>query len=320
MLVTILPLLLAAHVAVHEDVYYTSSDWQRYGPECTYDVLVNMSLANIIHENDNFCSMIASELKCRPKGSDTLSCRFVNGQIIRPEPDDTRCSNARNYVPINEKFVNEDPFEIRFNKKGIENLVVSRYIPRWRLDMIRVIVGQLNIGFEIENSHDRFVVMENSSVGYCEVEVKMSRAGYGRGNGVEREGQVEIVFEPERPDLVPLNRASLRIEKVRHTKECPSRKIYFFGNHEDFSFGNKSTFMDTTSSISHMHVSHKEMYSYTESTGIMRALNRPRTMRLYQKISLSLKSINPARNSLPEIMEPASTSLYAYTNLPPVAE
>ncbi|CAK9804258.1 hypothetical protein ANTQUA_LOCUS3994 [Anthophora quadrimaculata] len=292
MLVTILPLLLAAHVAVHEDVYYTSSDWQRYGPECTYDVLVNMSLANIIHENDNFCSMIASELKCRPKGSDTLSCRFVNGQIIRPEPDDTRCSNARNYVPINEKFVNEDPFEIRFNKKG----------------------------FEIENSHDRFVVMENSSVGYCEVEVKMSRAGYGRGNGVEREGQVEIVFEPERPDLVPLNRASLRIEKVRHTKECPSRKIYFFGNHEDFSFGNKSTFMDTTSSISHMHVSHKEMYSYTESTGIMRALNRPRTMRLYQKISLSLKSINPARNSLPEIMEPASTSLYAYTNLPPVAE
>ncbi|CAK9819178.1 hypothetical protein ANTPLA_LOCUS10103 [Anthophora plagiata] len=292
MLVTILPLLLAAHVAVHEDVYYTSSDWQRYGPECTYDVLVNMSLANIIQENDNFCSMIASELKCRPKNSDTLSCRFVNGRIIRPEPDDTRCSNARNYVPINEKFVNEDPFEIRFNKKG----------------------------FEIENSHDRFVVMENSSVGYCEVEVKMSRAGYGRGNAVEHEGQVEIVFEPERPDLVPLNRASLRIEKVRHTKECPSRKIYFFGNHEDFSFGNKSTFMDTTSSISHMHISHKEMYSYTESTGIMRALNRPRTMRLYQKISLSLKSINPARNSLPEIMEPASTSLYAYTNLPPVAE
>ncbi|KOC59837.1 Vitellogenin [Habropoda laboriosa] len=279
-----------------------------------------MSLANIVHENDNFCSMIASELKCRPKGSDSLSCRFANGKIVRPDPDDTRCSNARNFVPISEKFVSEDPFEIRFNSKGIENLVVSRSIARWRLDMIRAIVGQLNIGFEVDNERDRFVTMENSSFGLCEVEVMMSRAGYGRGSDVERQGHVEIVFEPERPGLVPLSRASLRIEKIRHTKMCPNKKIYFFGNHEDFSFGNKKTFMDMTTLISQMHVSHKDMYSYTESAGIMKTLSRPRTMRLYQKISLSLKSIDPARNSLPEIMEPASTSLYAYTNLEQISE
>lgn len=208
-----------------------------------------MSLANIVHERDNFCSMIASELKCRPKGSDTLGCRFANGKIVRPNPDDSRCSNAKNFVPINDKFINEDPFEIRFNSKGIENLVVPRSIPRWRLDMIRVIVDKLNVGFEVENGRDRFVTMENSSIGYCEVEVKMTRPGYGRGNGAESEGLFDIVFEPKRANLVPLSRAALGIDKVRQPKKCPNRKIYFFGNHEDFSFGHKNTFMDMASII-----------------------------------------------------------------------
>ncbi|XP_017876773.1 vitellogenin-like [Ceratina calcarata] len=314
MLVIILPFLLAARVAVHEQ---EDSDWHRNGPECTYDVLVNMSLANIVHEKDNFCSMIASELKCRPMGSDTLRCRFVNGKIVRPDPHDRRCSNAQNFVPVSDRFINEDPFEIRFNPKGIENLVVSRNIPKWRLDMIRTITGQLNVGFELDDSRDRFVTMENSSVGYCEVEVKMSRTGYRQEN---RHGDFEIDFEPERAGLVPLNRAALAIEKVRDPKNCPHRKIYFFGNHEDFSSGNKNTFMDMVTSISHMSVSPSEFHSYTESSGMMRTLNRPRTMRIHQKISLTLKSISPARDSMPEVQSPASTSLYAYTNLQSIPE
>ncbi|CAL7936600.1 unnamed protein product [Xylocopa violacea] len=321
MLVIILPFLLAAHVAVDDDhARQTVPDWQRYGPECTYDVLVNMSLANIVHEWDNFCSMIASELKCRPRGSDTLLCRFVNGRIVRPDPEDDRCSNARGFVPIRDRFVDEEPFEIRFNSKGIENLVVPRSIPRWRLDMIRVIVGQLNVGFELESGQDRFVTMENSNIGYCEVEVKVSRAGYGRGNGMARDGDYEIVFELERPGIVPLNRAALRIEKVRQPKSCPNRKVYFFGNHEDFSLGNRNTFMDMSTSISQMYISNRGLLSYTESTGVMRTLNKPRTMRMHQRISVSLKSIDPARSSLPEIVSPASTSLYSYTNLETIRE
>ncbi|XP_060817119.1 vitellogenin-like [Bombus pascuorum] len=317
MLVIILPFFLAAHVAVYDNAY-ENSDWQRYGPECTYDVLVNMSLANIVHEKDNFCSMIASELKCRPKGSDTLSCRFTNGKIIRPDPNNDRCSNSKNFVPVTDRFINEEPFEIRFNSKGIENLVVPRNISRRRLDMIRVIVGQLNVGFELENGQDRFVTMEDSSMGYCEVEVKVSRAGYERG--VMGQEGYDIVFEPERPDTLPLSVGSLTIDKVRQPKQCPNRKIYFFGNHEDFSIENKNTFMDMTTSISQMHISREEMYSFTESKGVMRTLNRPRTMRMHQKIGLSLKSINPAQSPLPEIKSPASTNLYAYTNLERVPE
>ncbi|XP_076235977.1 vitellogenin [Calliopsis andreniformis] len=315
MLVIILPFLLAARVAVDE---YSESDWQRYGPESTYDVLVNMSLANIVHEKDNFCSMIASELKCRPRGSDTLNCRFVNGKIVRPDPEDDRCSNARNFVPVSDRFINADPFEIRFNSRGIENLVVSRNIPRWRLDMIRTIVGQMNVGFELEKGHQRLITMENSSIGYCEVEIKMWRTGYNR-ESTENE-DMEIVFEPERPDIVSLDRAALKIEKIRHPKKCPNRKIYFFGNHEDFSLGNKTTFMDMTTSNSHISISQNELHSYTENTGVMRTLDKPRTMQLYQKISLTLKSVNPARTPLPEIWNPASTSLYAYMSLERIPE
>lgn len=205
-----------------------------------------MSLSNVIHDEDTICSMIASELKCRAKGSDTLNCRFTNGRIVRPDPvRDERCSNARDFVPMSDRFVDEEPFEIRFNARGIENLVVSRDIARWRLDMMRAILGQLNVGFELGREHDRFVAMENSSIGRCEVEVKVSRAGYGReGDGG---GEFEIVLEPERGDMVPLSRGSLWIEKVRWPKRCPNRKIYFFGNHQDFSLGGKNIFMDMVS-------------------------------------------------------------------------
>mgnify|MGYP004576684677 CR=1 FL=1 len=232
--------------AAYVSVPIGNTDWQRYGPECTYNVLVNMSLANVVDERDNFCSMIRSELKCRPKHSDTLSCYFANGRIVRPVANDTRCTNRRNFVPISDRFVGGDPFEIRFNSRGIENLVVSRNIRRRELDMIRVIVGQLNVGFRLEeeDGRDRFVTMENSSMGYCEVELKVSRARY---EGDKGQREFEIVFEPELLDAIPLNAASLAIDKVRQPTQCPNRRIYFFGNNEDFSLGNSSVFMNMVS-------------------------------------------------------------------------
>ncbi|KAK1131515.1 hypothetical protein K0M31_017792 [Melipona bicolor] len=305
MLITILPFFLAAYVSVPDN-----TDWQRYGPECTYNVLVNMSLANIVDERDNFCSMIRSELKCRPRHSDTLSCYFANGRIVRPSASDTRCTNRRDFVPISDRFVGDDPFEIRFNPRGIENLVVSRDIRRRELDMIRVIVGQLNVGFRMEeDGRDRFVTMENSSMGHCEVELKVSRARY-EGDVGQRE--FEIIFEPEPPDTIPLNAASLTIDKVRQPTQCHNRRIYFFGNSEDFSLGNSGVFMNMTTSTSQMYISNREMYSFTETTG---ELTSSKLMPMYQKISLSLQSIAAARGPLPEIRRPASTSLYSYADV-----
>ncbi|KAG7206762.1 hypothetical protein KM043_000681 [Ampulex compressa] len=270
MLVPILPFFLAARIAVDQGAH-PRSQWQQYGPECTYQVLVNMSLSNIVHEDDNFCSMIASELRCRPVGSDTLTCRFLNGHITRPDPEQSRCTNARDFVPVTTKFVTADPFEIRFNPRGIENLVVSRNIPRWRLDMIKAIVGQLNVGFEYEERRQRYATMENSTIGYCEVEIKVGRAGYGAQRLATN---FEIVLEPERADVIPLSRGSLVIYKNRPPKKCPRKAVYFFGNHRDFSAGNKDVYMDMTSSNSYMMIGKNQFHSYTEVQGVMRTTKR----------------------------------------------
>jgi len=207
-----------------------------------------MSLANIVQENDNFCVMIATELKCRSKGDDSLSCHFQNSRIKRPDPKNNRCSNAKDFVPTRYKFVGDETFEIRFNAKGIENLVVYRSIPRWRLDMIKIIVSQLNIGFEMQEHRDRFIIMENSTVGHCEVDVKIIRKdpdSEGNDDDSIENKNFEIEFMPSSVKLArPLVMERLEVEKIRQPKRCPRRTIYFFGNHEDYSHGDRQLYMD----------------------------------------------------------------------------
>ncbi|KAL0123697.1 hypothetical protein PUN28_005897 [Cardiocondyla obscurior] len=277
-----------------------------------------MSLANIVREDDNFCVMMATELKCRPKGEDSLSCRFQNSQIKRPDPSYNRCSNAKDFVPTKYKFVGDEPFEIRFNPKGIENLVVPRSIPRWRLDMIKVIVSQLNVGFEVRERRDKFTIMENSTVGHCEVDVKIIRQSFTENDddSTEKSESFEIGFMPPGEELGHTSIVErFQVEKVRHPKRCPRRTIYFFGDYEDYSHGDKQVYMDMITSMSHITISKDEFVSYTISEGIMKTANKSRTMRPYQKISLKLKGIDLARSSLPEILNPASTSLFAFSNL-----
>lgn len=243
-------LVAVANVTV--DDAHRQSEWAVYGPECTYDVLVNMSLANIVQENDNFCAMIATELKCRPKGDDSLSCHFQNSRIKRPEPKDSRCSNAKDFVPTRYKFVGDEPFEIRFNSRGIANLVVHKSIPRWKLDMIKTIVSQLNVGFEMPERRDRFTIMENSTVGHCEVDVRIVRGGFevNDDDSTEKDENFELGFmlSSEQPAR-SLAMEQFRVEKIRQPKRCPRRTIYFFGNQEDYSHGDKRLYMDMVTII-----------------------------------------------------------------------
>lgn len=242
----------AANIVVDDP--HRQSEWALYGPECTYDVLVNMSLAHIVEENDNFCSMIAAELKCRLKGHDILHCHFQNARIKRPDPQSDRCSNARDFVPTRYKFVDEDPFEIRFNSRGIENLVVHRTIPRWKLDMIKAIVSQLNIGFETHERRDVFTIMENSTVGHCEVNVKITRGGPDSSeddnddsDDDSAEGNEDFELGLISVDEIARPAAALErihVEKVRQPTRCLRRMTYFFGNHEDYSHGNDQLYMD----------------------------------------------------------------------------
>jgi hypothetical protein len=202
-----------------------------------------MSLANIVHENDNFCSMIASELKCRPKGHDSLSCHFGNSRIKRPDPEKGRCTNARDFVSTRYKFVDEKPFEIRFNSRGIVNLVVHRTIPRWRLAMIKDIVSQLNVGFEVWEGRHSFVMTENSAMGQCKIDIKIM---YGDPDSMEDDDDDDsseekkddadfvIGFASSSGEFTQPVEKRYRVEKLRDPKKC-TQATYFFGNHENYN-------------------------------------------------------------------------------------
>ncbi|XP_070161877.1 vitellogenin-like isoform X1 [Polyergus mexicanus] len=253
---------------------------------------------------------------------DDVRSGMHNSRIKRPDPKDNRCSNAENFVPTRYKFVDEEPFEIRFNTRGIENLVVYRTIPRWRLDMIKVIVSQLNIGFEMQERRNRFTIMENSTVGHCEVDIKIIREGHDfeeDDDPSKKNDNFEIGFlssdELARPII-----ERLRVEKTRQPKKCPQRTIYFFGNHEDYSRYNGELYMDMTTSASLITISKDKFVSYTISEGIMKTVNKSRIMRPHQNISLKLKRIDFAQSIMPEITNPASTSLFAFSNLEVISE
>ncbi|XP_014471545.1 PREDICTED: vitellogenin-3-like [Dinoponera quadriceps] len=329
MLVTILPYFLAAQVAV--DDTSRQSEWAMYGGECTYDVFVMMSLSNITRADDNFCSSIKSELKCRPKGQDSLSCHFQNSRIRHPGPEEGNCTNSMGSVPTRTRFIDEEPFEIRFDPRGIQNLVVHRTIPRWQLDMIKVIVSQLNIGFEVLERRDRFAIMENSTMGYCEVDVKFVHDSSeendddehedGSVEQGEKEGEdFEIQFMSTNNKPARTLDEKFHVQKIREPTRCPRRTIYFFGNEGDYSRGNGELYMDMTDSTSHIMITKNKFKSLTMSAGVMKMANKSHVMRPHQNIVLKLKRIDLARNSPPEIQNPASTSLFAFSSLETIPE
>lgn len=52
----------------------------------------------------------------------------------------------------------------------------------------------------------------------------------------------------------------------------------------------------------------------------MKTANKSRIMRPHQNISLKLKRIDFAQTLMPEIQNPASTSLFAFSNLETIPE
>ncbi|EZA48400.1 uncharacterized protein LOC105285599 [Ooceraea biroi] len=320
MLVTLLPFFLVANVVVDDS--RRQSEWTTYGAECTYDVFVNMSLANVVHEGDNYCSMIVSELKCRPKGDDSLSCYFGSFNIRRPDPKKSRCTNTLD-LSTQQKFLDEKPFEIRFNPHGIENLVVHRTIPRWRLALIKNIVSQLNIGFKVQENRDRFSMQDNSAIGQCEADVQIIR---GDPESAEDDDDDDssavganfmIGFASSNNNFTQPIEKTFRVKKVRDAKRCT--RTTNIGNQQTLSRNNPFVLTNMTESISHIEISKDRFMTYTISEG-MRKGNMTQIMRSRENLRLKLKRIDFARSPLPEIQDPSATGILAFSDIEYVRE
>ncbi|XP_015173810.1 PREDICTED: uncharacterized protein LOC107065037 [Polistes dominula] len=318
MLVTIIPFLLATQLTPeHPREKY---QWQ-YGGEMTFDVLVNFSRSDIDRGRRIYCSTISNELKCRVKDAETLSCYFLTPIITFSTINDssTTCEWSSNFVPLNDHFFfDQDPFEIRYNSRGIENLVVKRTITRWKLDVTKAIVSQLHIGFELKEGQSSFQTAENSNIGHCEVNSRVLVSGGYYENEKYAHANLQLVLldsnELRYRDI--LNQGGqIIIEKIRHSKKCQRRPIYFFGipiSHRDDR--ERGTFMDMVSSNTRMIISKKGFSSETVSEGLPIIMGGLRNGPSRQKISVILKSVDPARNVPPMISHPASTSIHTYSS------
>jgi len=208
--------------------------WE-HGSECRFQVQVN---STAIPEEGIYGSVrlnLESKLICQPKNGMTLSCHFENSTASSfvadsLDPTESAVPSGR----VNRQFayeINEDQFEIKFNERGLDSLVVNENIQPRELDMIRMIVGQLNIGATFDGSFSNdmtFDVMENFTQGECfttfKIDKKLAvRSLYARRNGYAL-----------RPTFGLKDGKLVQIRKMRNLHMCTHKVPYIFGSAESF--------------------------------------------------------------------------------------
>lgn len=206
--------------------------WE-HGPECRFQVQVN-STAILPEDDVIYGSMrlnMESKLICQPKGATTLSCHFENSTANSyvadsMDPTDPAVPSGR----VSRQFayeITEEQFEIKFNERGLDSLVVNENIQPRELDMIRMIVGQLSIGAMLDGplgNDMAFNVMENFTQGECFTTFRIdkkfaARSLYGRHNGYAL-----------RPAFGLKDGKLVQIRKIRDMNMCTHKMPYFFGS------------------------------------------------------------------------------------------
>lgn len=157
---------------------------------------------------------MCNTLKCRPRDSDTLHCWFGTGNLTMYR-DSARVYESSHSLP-------QLPFEVNFDRWGIQNLVVSRHMLAEQLDKVRAFLSQINIGVEVLHQPDgTFTAIESSYNGQCETLVNVSREYHGNED-----------LEGEDYEIVPMSGIRkepgevLVIEKTRNLKNCMDKRDF----------------------------------------------------------------------------------------------
>lgn len=227
----------------------TDKPWE-YGPEYTFQVQVN---STAIPEEDIYGSMrlnLESKLICQPKNPYALSCHFEDSRassFIADSLDPSDPAVPTGQVSRQAAYeINEDQFEIRFNDRGLDGLLVNENIQPRELDMIKTIVGQLSVGTALDHDDDddigngdgvTFGAMENFTQGECYATFKIDKKLVGRSSYAKRGFALKPIFGLKDGKLV-------QIRKNRNLLMCTHKVPYFFGSVE--SFGEESDIMSDT--------------------------------------------------------------------------
>lgn len=302
-----------------------------HGPEYTFHVQVN---STAIPEEGSYISIrlnVASKLVCQPKRFHALTCHFreskADSYVTESlDPDAPAIPVSR--VSRQEAYeINQDQFEIRFTEQGLDSLVVNENVQPRELDMIRVIVGQLNIGALVDEYDRTFELMENFTQGECVTMFTVERntvAGLSRAG---RDYVLETVFGLKDGQLV-------EIRKIRNLHMCTHNVPYFFGSAEgmkqmsdvvstvvsiffsiDFSFFSFFFFFlknrySQSSSESHIAITSTEFISGTTNVITTSKVSEGMVTTLYENISVRLESILAASDDPPEVKDPELASMF----------
>ncbi|KAK9303582.1 hypothetical protein QLX08_004800 [Tetragonisca angustula] len=297
-LLNVVPFFLMARVNI-------DTPW-RHGPQYTFHVQVN---STAIPEEGSYMSIrlnVASKLVCNPKGLYVLSCHFRDSKADSYATDSLDPGSPA--VPVSEVSrqeayeINQEQFEIRFSQHGLDSLVVNENIQPRELDMIRVIVGQLNIGALVGEYDETFELIENFTQGECVTIFSVERDVVDRELRVNRGYVLETTYKLKDGQLV-------QIKKIRNLHMCTHKVPYFFGSAE--SVRQVSDVMSTlSSSESHIVITSTEFISGTTNVITASKVSEETITTLYENISVRLESILPAASEPPEVKDPEPASMF----------
>ncbi|CAL1685210.1 unnamed protein product [Lasius platythorax] len=299
--VVVIPFFLAAH--------FTADETWAHGPEYTFQVQVNCTA---IPEEGFYGSVrlnLESKLICQPlKSGHSLSCHFEDSKANSfvadsLDPSDPAAPAGQvNRQPAYE--INEDQFEIKFNKRGLDDLVVNENIQPRELDMIRMIVGQLSLGATLDGVGNdvTFDTMENFTQGECYTTFKVNKKPMGRSLYAKPGYALRPVFGLKDGKLV-------QIRKIRNLRMCAHKVPYFFGSAESFR-EESDIISDVSLSDGHIIITSSEFISGTSNVITTSKVTEAVVTTLYENVRLRLESIQPAESEPPTVKEAEPASIF----------
>ncbi|CAL1685212.1 unnamed protein product [Lasius platythorax] len=292
--VVLIPFFLAASVIVND-----TSKWT-FGPKYSYDLNMTYIMKTDPQEPVETMTLI-SELKCRPKAADNLFCHLQNSTIVN-------IGKNRNTT---REVETEQMFEIKFNERGVEGLIIEPPSRMEVVNILRKIANQFNVGVDwrkIERISQagewQFMARENSSMGNCATVYKITREELKTNTVEEEHIDFRLIVLPMIDDAI----SNLSIEKSRIACINPPRYV-------DFSSG----ILKMGRFVSKIQINNRFEVS-TEFDGKVRpplSIDSMNRMLSFKEImQLNLKSIEPAQDELPSIFYGELIDLNINTDIP----
>lgn len=289
--------------------HLTANETWTHGPEYTFQVQVNCTAISDEGVYGSVRLNLESKLICQPlKTGHSLSCHFEDSKANSfvadsLDPQEPATPNGEvNRQPAYE--INEDQFEIKFNKRGLDDLVVNENIQPRELDMIRMIVGQLSVGTTLDGVGNdvTFDAIENFTQGECYTTFKIDKKLVGRSLYAKPGYVLRPVFGLKDGKL-------MQIRKIRNLRMCAHKVPYFFGSAETFR-EESDIISDVSLSDGHIIVTSTEFISSTSNVITTSKVTEAVVTTLYENVRLRLESIQSAKSEPPAVKEAEPASIF----------